>query len=75
MLSFKLAREARRFFEKYTKNVFKETLRLWPVIPSINRITTEEINIDNIRIPKNTEIAVTYRKKLFDIQQIFQQQK
>jgi cholesterol 24(S)-hydroxylase len=43
----------------YVKNVFKETLRLWPVIPSINRITNEELIIDNIIIPKNTEISVT----------------
>ena len=45
---------------KYTGYVFKETLRLWPVIPSINRITIEDIEINNLKIPKNTEISVFF---------------
>jgi len=43
---------------EYIGWVFKETLRLWPAVPSLNRITTEDLNIREYFIPKNTQISV-----------------
>lgn len=43
----------------YIGMVFKEALRLWPPVPSINRITVEDIHINGYFIPKNTEISVS----------------
>nr|UOU03253.1 cytochrome P450 3049B3 [Brachionus rubens] len=41
----------------YIDCVFKETLRLWPVVPSINRITNKDIEIGRFKIPRETEIS------------------
>lgn len=38
----------------YLNQVVKETLRLHPVVASIPRITTEDLNIDNYLLPKGT---------------------
>lgn len=43
---------------EYIGWVFKETLRLWPVIPSINRLISEDLNIQGYYVPKGTEISV-----------------
>nr|QUF59385.1 cytochrome p450 CYP3049B3 [Brachionus angularis] len=42
---------------EYTGNVFKETLRLWPTVPSLNRLIDKETFIDQYLIPENTEIS------------------
>ena len=43
---------------EYTNNVFKETLRLWPNVPNINRIAKEGGVIEGYKIPEYTEISV-----------------
>ena len=43
---------------EYTNNVFKETLRLWPNVPNINRIAKEGGVIEGYNIPEYTEISV-----------------
>lgn len=43
---------------EYTQCVYKEALRLWPPIPSVNRITNEDLFINSYFIPKDTEISV-----------------
>ena len=37
---------------KYIDNVVKETQRLWPIIPELSRMSTEEDYFDNFYIPK-----------------------
>jgi cytochrome P450 len=43
---------------KYTSLVIKELLRLWPPVPAVSRLINEEITIEGLYIPKNTEISV-----------------
>lgn len=43
---------------EYISWVFKETLRLWPAVPSVNRFINEDLTIRGHFIPKNTEISV-----------------
>ncbi|KAF7382503.1 hypothetical protein HZH68_015422 [Vespula germanica] len=43
---------------KYLEKVCKETLRLFPVIPTYSRQITEEIMIDKYVIPKNTILSI-----------------
>lgn len=43
---------------KYLERVCKETLRLFPVIPTYSRQITEEIMIDKYVIPKNTILSI-----------------
>lgn len=45
---------------EYTSWIFKETLRLWPLVPSINRLLNEDLIINGYFVPKNTEISVIY---------------
>ncbi|CAF0770654.1 unnamed protein product [Brachionus calyciflorus] len=42
---------------EYTGYVLSETLRLWPVVPSINRITNQDMKINEYFIPKGTDIS------------------
>ena len=42
----------------YLGHVLSETLRLWPPVPTINRITNQDITINQMLIPKHTEIQV-----------------
>lgn len=42
----------------YTTCVIKETLRMWPVVPGINRVTSEDYEINSLFIPKGTWIQV-----------------
>ena len=42
----------------YAEHIFKETLRIWPPITSINRVTNEIIEIDGLSIPEDTHISV-----------------
>ena len=42
----------------YTSCVIKETLRLWPVAPVINRITPYDYEINSFKIPKKSWIQV-----------------
>nr|ATW72316.1 cytochrome p450 CYP3049A4 [Brachionus calyciflorus] len=44
---------------EYTNCVFKETLRKWPPAPEFSRRTYEEIEINGVRIPKNTWIMLS----------------
>ena len=43
---------------KYCTAIFKEALRLFPPAPSVNRFATEEVDIHEIKIPKNTPLWV-----------------
>ena len=42
----------------YTKCVFKETLRKWPVVSELYRVSSSELTVNNITLPKNTWIMV-----------------
>ena len=42
----------------YTDRAINETLRKWPPIPSINRISAAKKLINGFSIPKETEITV-----------------
>nr|ATW72322.1 cytochrome p450 CYP3049F2 [Brachionus calyciflorus] len=43
----------------YTNCVYKETLRMWPPIPEIARISDKEIEINGLKIPPKTWIQVS----------------
>lgn len=43
---------------QYTSCVIKESLRLWPVAPVINRITPYDYEINSFKIPKKSWIQV-----------------
>jgi cholesterol 24(S)-hydroxylase len=43
---------------KYCSCIFKEALRLYPVVPIIDRCTTDDIEINGYKIPSNTMISV-----------------
>ena len=43
---------------QYLEQVIKESLRLFPSVPIMARVTTEECQIDGYIIPKDTEVAV-----------------
>ncbi|KAJ3656953.1 hypothetical protein Zmor_015996 [Zophobas morio] len=42
---------------KYLECVIKETFRLYPPVPVIGRLTTEDVKFDDCLIPKNTNIV------------------
>lgn len=44
---------------KYCSAIFKESLRLYPPAPQINRKTLEEMTIQGISVPKNTLLFVS----------------
>ena len=44
----------------YTKCVLKETLRKWPIVSELYRVSTSEIKVGDIVIPNNTWIMVFY---------------
>lgn len=50
---------------EYTGWVFKETLRIWPAVAAVHRITTEDLILNDMFIPKNTEISVKQKFTLF----------
>lgn len=37
---------------KYIENVAKESQRMWPILPTIARMSVEEETIEGIKIPK-----------------------
>ena len=43
---------------QYTNCVIKETLRVWPVAPAINRISPSNFEINSLNIPEKTWIQV-----------------
>lgn len=43
---------------KYTKNVLKESLRMSPVVPMVDRMAAEDCEIDGTFIPKGTYLGV-----------------
>ena len=43
---------------EYTSCVFKEALRKWPIASELSRETHEDIEINGIKIPKNTSVLV-----------------
>ena len=43
---------------KYINAVFKESLRLYPPAPEVTRLAVQEMNVDGIRVPKNTTLMV-----------------
>ena len=44
----------------YTTCVFKETLRKWPLVSELYRVSTSEITINGMILPQNTWIMVRY---------------
>ncbi|KAM5129710.1 cholesterol 24-hydroxylase-like [Mantella aurantiaca] len=42
----------------YLSQVLKETLRLYPSVPGTSRLTSEELVIEGVRIPKNSSVLV-----------------
>jgi cytochrome P450 len=44
---------------KYCSSVFKETLRLWPPGPIIDRLTTKPTRMGNYDVPENTWVFVS----------------
>ena len=43
---------------EYVGQVFKETLRLYPVASGTSRHVKDEVNIDGFRIPANSDVMV-----------------
>lgn len=43
---------------KYTKSVVNETLRIKPVIPMVDRIATEDFEIDGYNVPAGTYLGI-----------------
>jgi cholesterol 24(S)-hydroxylase len=43
---------------KYCSSIFKESLRLFPAVPIVDRHSLEEMNINGINIPANTTFSV-----------------
>ena len=43
---------------KYCQAIFKESLRLFPPVTAVIRLTPEDININGVNVPKSTEIWV-----------------
>lgn len=47
---------------KYLECIFKETMRLYPILPVIARTATADIELENHRIPKDTMILIDIYK-------------
>ena len=45
---------------KYCAAIFKESMRLYPSAPLLDRVTTEDMNINGLLIPKNSIIWVNF---------------
>ena len=43
---------------KYCTAIFKETLRLYPSVPFVSRISDKEMTINGYKIPKDTSFLV-----------------
>ena len=43
---------------KYCAAILKETLRLYPPVPFVSRISEKEMTINGIKIPQNTSFLV-----------------
>ena len=43
---------------QYTSCVIKETLRLWPVAPGLNRVSAGDFEINSMKIPPNSWVQV-----------------
>ena len=42
----------------YSGHVLNETMRLWPPVAAVNRITNEDLFVNGKLIPKETEVSV-----------------
>ena len=42
----------------YSGHVLSETMRLWPPVAAVNRITNEDLFVNGKLIPKETEVSV-----------------
>ena len=47
---------------KYCAAIFKEALRLFPPVTILQRVTSEEMVVNNYKIPKNTFLSVSISK-------------
>jgi cytochrome P450 len=45
---------------EYTSCVFKESMRMWPPIPTFFRTNPEEITLNGYRIPRDSLIQVNF---------------
>jgi len=45
---------------KYCNAIFKESLRLYPPVPNLNRINTQDMNINGLNIPKGSFLLVFF---------------
>jgi len=43
---------------KYLDMVIKESLRIYPSVPGIGRVLSEDVVIDGVTIPKGTDITI-----------------